>query len=142
MFLQRFALFQKCTVAGAEIGGERRQPGPERIAADPRAGQRLIVNESGKAGIRQKPRAFDSIGHKSSPAAAFLPALTARIGGASAAGNAAIEKRCGRQKNAIVPEALAPVRGWRDAQRALWEARLDRIDAYVAKLMKEPPNGT
>ncbi len=109
MFLQRFALFQKCTVAGAEIGGERRQPGPERIAADPRAWQRLIVNESGKAGIRQKPRAFDSIGHKSSPAAAFLPALTARIGGASAAGNAAIEKRCGRQKTAI-PPASGPAR--------------------------------
>jgi DNA-binding transcriptional ArsR family regulator len=41
---------------------------------------------------------------------------------------------------ALVPEALAPVRGWLDEQRALWEARLDRLDACVAELMKENPD--
>ncbi len=38
---------------------------------------------------------------------------------------------------AIVPEALAPVRGWLDEQRAIWESRLDRLDDYVTRLMKE-----
>jgi DNA-binding transcriptional ArsR family regulator len=38
---------------------------------------------------------------------------------------------------AIVPEALAPVRSWLDEQRAIWEVRLDRLDNYVTKLMKE-----
>jgi DNA-binding transcriptional ArsR family regulator len=38
---------------------------------------------------------------------------------------------------AIVPEALAPVRGWLDDQRAIWESRLDRLDAYVKDLMKD-----
>lgn len=38
---------------------------------------------------------------------------------------------------AIVPEALAPVRGWLDEQRDIWEARLDRLDDYVAKLMED-----
>lgn len=38
---------------------------------------------------------------------------------------------------AIVPAALDPVRAWLDDQRALWEARLDRLDAYVARMMKE-----
>ena len=38
---------------------------------------------------------------------------------------------------AIVPEAMAPVRSWLDEQRALWEGRLDRLDDYVTKLMKE-----
>lgn len=38
---------------------------------------------------------------------------------------------------AIVPEALEPVRTWLDEQRAIWEARLDRFDAYVMQLMKE-----
>jgi DNA-binding transcriptional ArsR family regulator len=38
---------------------------------------------------------------------------------------------------AIVPEALAPARSWLDEQRAIWEARLDRLDSYVTKLMKE-----
>jgi DNA-binding transcriptional ArsR family regulator len=38
---------------------------------------------------------------------------------------------------AIAPDALTPVRTWLDEQRAIWEARLDRLDSYVTKLMKE-----
>lgn len=38
---------------------------------------------------------------------------------------------------AIVPEALQPVRTWLDEQRALWESRLDRLDAFVMNVMKE-----
>jgi len=38
---------------------------------------------------------------------------------------------------ALVPEALDPVRTWLDEQRAIWDARLDRLDAYVMKVMKE-----
>ncbi len=37
----------------------------------------------------------------------------------------------------IVPEALDPVRTWIDEQRAIWEARLDRLDAFVMKVIKE-----
>ena len=47
-------------------------------------------------------------------------------------------KKDGRVRTcAIVPEAFAPVRGWLDEQRALWEGRLDRLEDYVMKLMKE-----
>lgn len=38
---------------------------------------------------------------------------------------------------AIVPQAMDPVRTWIDDQRALWEARLDRLDAFVMTVMKE-----
>jgi DNA-binding transcriptional ArsR family regulator len=38
---------------------------------------------------------------------------------------------------AIVPEALDPVRTWLDEQREIWEARLDRLDAFVMSVMKE-----
>ena len=38
---------------------------------------------------------------------------------------------------AIVPEALAPMQTWLDEQRAIWESRLDRLDAYVKTVMKE-----
>ncbi|WP_434620396.1 ArsR/SmtB family transcription factor [Tabrizicola sp. M-4] len=38
---------------------------------------------------------------------------------------------------AMVPQALAPMQDWLGAQRALWEARLDRLDDYVTRLMKE-----
>jgi len=38
---------------------------------------------------------------------------------------------------AMLPEALTPMRTWLDEQRTLWEARLDRLDDYVTKLMEE-----
>ena len=38
---------------------------------------------------------------------------------------------------AIVPGALDPVRTWLDDQRAIWESRLDRLDAFVMRTMKE-----
>ncbi|MEP9351145.1 metalloregulator ArsR/SmtB family transcription factor [Xanthobacter sp. KR7-225] len=37
---------------------------------------------------------------------------------------------------AIRPEALEPARTWLDDQRAIWEARLDRLDAFVTNVMK------
>lgn len=41
----------------------------------------------------------------------------------------------------LVPGAFTPVRSWLDEQRALWEGRLDRLDDYVTRLMKERENG-
>ena len=41
---------------------------------------------------------------------------------------------------AIVPAALEPARSWIDEQRAIWEARLDRLERYVDTLMKETEN--
>jgi DNA-binding transcriptional ArsR family regulator len=38
---------------------------------------------------------------------------------------------------AIVPDALNPVRTWLDDQEVIWEARLDRLDAFVMATMKE-----
>jgi len=44
----------------------------------------------------------------------------------------------GRVRTCIVtPEALAPMQTWLDDQRAIWNARLDRLDDYVTKLTKE-----
>jgi DNA-binding transcriptional ArsR family regulator len=40
----------------------------------------------------------------------------------------------------IVLDAMEPVRTWIDEQRTIWEARLDRLDDYVMKLMKERTN--
>ena len=38
------------------------------------------------------------------------------------------------------PEALKPVDDWLEAYRALWEARLDRLEAYLAELQAAPKN--
>lgn len=38
---------------------------------------------------------------------------------------------------AVRPEALTPVRSWLDDQRAVWDARLDRLEATVMSMMKD-----
>jgi DNA-binding transcriptional ArsR family regulator len=38
---------------------------------------------------------------------------------------------------AIRPEAMEPARAWMEEQRAVWAARLDRLDACVMDVMKE-----
>ena len=40
------------------------------------------------------------------------------------------------------PETLAATMDWLAAQRAEWEARTDRLEAYVATLMKAKPDGS
>ncbi|WP_112309779.1 ArsR/SmtB family transcription factor [Pseudogemmobacter bohemicus] len=49
-----------------------------------------------------------------------------------------VTSKSGRVRScAIQPDALAPMQTWLDEQRDLWEGRLDRLDVYVMKLMKE-----
>ena len=49
-----------------------------------------------------------------------------------------VTQKDGRGRScALVPEALAPIHDWLEEQRRIWEARLDRLDDYVTRLMKE-----
>ena len=41
----------------------------------------------------------------------------------------------------LLPEAFTPARSWLDEQKDIWEGRLNRLDDYVIKLMKERSNG-
>ena len=43
---------------------------------------------------------------------------------------------------ALRPEALNPARDWIDEQRDVWEGRLNRLDDYVMKLMKDRNDGS
>lgn len=38
---------------------------------------------------------------------------------------------------AIRPEAMEPARAWIEEQRAVWAARLDRLDQFVMRMMEE-----
>ncbi len=47
-------------------------------------------------------------------------------------------KKTGRVRTCeLAPEKLAIAQGWLDRQRAIWEARLDRLDTYLLALKKE-----
>lgn len=38
---------------------------------------------------------------------------------------------------ALAPDAFAPAQDWLTGQRAIWEGRLDRFDAYVTQLARD-----
>jgi len=71
------------------------------------------------------------------PTGLRLPTVMRHLSVLEAAGLIATTKDGRIRTCAIVPEALSPVRTWLDEQRAIWEARLDRLDAYVTKAKKE-----
>ena len=71
------------------------------------------------------------------PTGLRLPTVMRHLSVLEQAGLIATAKDGRVRSCAIVPEALAPVRSWLDEQRAIWESRLDRLDDYVMKLMKD-----
>jgi DNA-binding transcriptional ArsR family regulator len=71
------------------------------------------------------------------PTGLRLPTVMRHLSVLEEAGLIATSKDGRIRTCAIVPEALEPVRTWLDEQRAIWEARLDRLDAFVMNVMKE-----
>ena len=78
-----------------------------------------------------------SVGDLAQPFDMALPSLMAHLRKLEEAGLIATHKDGRVRTCAIVPDAFAPVQSWLEAQRAVWESRLDRLDAYVERLMKE-----
>ena len=66
-----------------------------------------------------------------------LPSFLGHVGRLEAAGLVTTAKSGRVRTVTLVPGAFTPVRGWLDDPRALWEGRLDRLDAYVRTLAQE-----
>ena len=71
------------------------------------------------------------------PTGLRLPTVMRHLAVLEEAGLIATSKDGRVRTCAIVPEALMPMRTWLDEQRVIWESRLDRLDDYVKKVMKE-----
>ena len=71
------------------------------------------------------------------PTGLRLPTVLKHLGVLEQAGLIATAKDGRIRTCAMVPGALAPARSWLEEQRVLWEGRLDRLDDYVTKLMKD-----
>ncbi len=72
-----------------------------------------------------------------SPFDMALPSFLAHIRKLEASGLVETTKDGRVRTVTLVPGAFTPVRSWLDEQRALWEGRLDRLDAYVQTLMQD-----
>ncbi len=75
------------------------------------------------------------------PTGLRLPTVMRHLAVLEEAGLIATQKDGRVRSCALQPQALAPVRDWLEDQRAIWDARLDRLDDYVMNLMKERPDG-
>ena len=71
------------------------------------------------------------------PTGLSLPTVMRHIAVLEEAGLITTSKKGRIRTCALVPEAYEPARNWLDVQRAIWDARLDRLDAFVMKAMKE-----
>jgi len=74
------------------------------------------------------------------PTGLRLPTVMRHLAVLEEAGLIATQKDGRVRSCALQPQALAPVRDWLEDQRAIWDARLDRLDDYVMTLMKERPD--
>ncbi len=71
------------------------------------------------------------------PTGLRLPTVMRHLSVLEEAGLIATSKNGRVRTCAIRPEAMEPARTWMDRQKAIWEARLDRLDAFVMNAMKE-----
>jgi DNA-binding transcriptional ArsR family regulator len=73
----------------------------------------------------------------SAPTGLRLPTVMRHISVLEEAGLIATAKDGRVRTCAIVPEAFEPARTWLDEQRSMWEARLDRLDAFAMNAMRK-----
>lgn len=78
-----------------------------------------------------------SVGELAAPHAMALPSFMAHLKRLEEAGLVRSEKRGRTRICELAPEAFRPAQDWLGAQRDIWEGRLDCLDDYVTRLMKE-----
>lgn len=109
------------------------------MSAEPRLDAlfQALADPTRRALLTRLARGPASVSDLAQPFDMALPSLMAHLARLEAAGLIETRKDGRVRTCAVVPAGLAPVQGWLDAQRTLWEGRLDRLDAYVTRLMKE-----
>jgi len=71
------------------------------------------------------------------PTGLALPTVMRHLSVLEESGLIATEKTGRTRMCRVRPETLAATADWLAEQRSIWEARTDRLEAYVATLMKE-----
>lgn len=76
------------------------------------------------------------------PTGLALPTVMRHLGVLEDAGLIETEKQGRVRTCRMRPETLGAAADWLAEQRAIWEERADRLEAYVLKLMEEGEDGT
>ncbi|MCB1405430.1 MAG: helix-turn-helix transcriptional regulator [Rhodobacteraceae bacterium] len=101
---------------------------------------KALADPTRRAILSRLARGQASVQDLAAPFDMALPSVMGHLRKLEDAGLIETQKDGRVRSCAIVPSALAPVRGWLDEQAALWEGRLNRLDDYVTSLMQERAN--
>jgi DNA-binding transcriptional ArsR family regulator len=91
--------------------------------------------------LHRLARGAAPVSELAAPTGLRLPTVLRHLSVLEEAGLVTTQKDGRVRSCALQPQAMAPMRGWLDEQRKVWEARLDRLDDYVMTLMKERKDG-
>ena len=78
-----------------------------------------------------------SVSELARPFRMAMPTLLRHIGVLETSGLIGTQKIGRVRLCALAPAALAQTQAWLEEQRAMWESRLDRLDAYALNLHKQ-----
>lgn len=90
-----------------------------------------------RAILTRLARGSASVSELAAPHDMALPSFMGHLRKLEQAGLVVSTKQGRVRRCELAPGAFAPVQDWLGAQRAIWEGRLDRLDDYVTRLMKE-----
>lgn len=91
-----------------------------------------------RAMLAQLGQGAQAVSALAKPTGMALPTVLRHLSVLEGAGLIATEKSGRARICRVEPAALAPAADWLAAQRAQWEGRLDRLEAYVQTLMPKP----
>ncbi len=98
-----------------------------------------LADPTRRAIIARLSQGEASVGELARPFDMALPSLMKHIRVLETGGLVRSEKHGRVRTCRLMPGAMKGAENWLAEQCAIWEARLDRLEAYVAMLEKKPP---
>jgi DNA-binding transcriptional ArsR family regulator len=92
---------------------------------------RALGDPTRRAVLRRLARGDAAVSELGAPFSMALPSFLQHLRVLEDAGLVRSRKAGRVRSYALCPRALAPATSWLDAQRAIWEQRLDRLDTYL-----------
>ncbi len=92
---------------------------------------RALANRTRRQVVERLCRGPATATELAEPHAMALPSFMQHLATLEDSGLVRSEKRGRSRTYSLVPDPLSPAEGWLDRTRRLWEARLDRLDAYL-----------
>ena len=87
--------------------------------------------------LQRLARGAASVSELAAPHNMALPSFMGHLKKLEIAGLVTSTKQGRTRIYELIPNAFAPAKHWLTEQSEVWEGRLDRLDDYVAKIVKE-----